>query len=62
MKNPEQFVIIVGGGNGSRFGSKIPKQFLCLNNKPILFYSVEAFYNFNNNIKIIIVLPKEYIE
>ena len=38
-------VIIVAAGKGKRFGSKIPKQFLLLNNLPILTYSLKMFMN-----------------
>ncbi len=33
----------MAGGTGSRYGSKIPKQFLRLGNKTILEYSIEKF-------------------
>lgn len=35
--------IIVAAGSGSRFGSTIPKQFLEINGKPILIYTLERF-------------------
>ncbi len=54
------FVIITAGGIGRRMGSKIPKQFLTLKGKPILMYSIEKFYTFNKDIKIILSLPKNY--
>jgi len=54
-------VIIVAGGSGIRMGSDIPKQFLIMNGKPVLFYSIEQFYKFDNSIKIIVVLPENHI-
>ena len=54
-------VIITAGGSGKRMGNDIPKQFLLLNNKPILQYSIEAFYNYDPTIQIILTLPKEWI-
>ena len=36
-------VIIVAAGKGIRFGSHIPKQFLFLNEKPVLSYSLRTF-------------------
>lgn len=51
--------IIVAGGNGTRIGGNIKKQFLDINNKPILFYSIEAFYDLDFINEIIIVLPKD---
>lgn len=54
-------VIIVGGGNGSRMGLSIPKQFLMLRNKPILYYSIKAFLDAFDDIDIVLVLPEEYL-
>ncbi len=57
-----EYAIIVAAGSGSRFKGSVPKQFLLLNNKPVLFYSINAFKNYSKNVDIIIVLPKNYIE
>ncbi len=53
-------VIIVAGGVGKRMKSEIPKQFMLLAGKPLLFHSITSFYNCFNDIDIIIPLPKEY--
>lgn len=37
--------IIVAGGVGSRMNQNIPKQFLNVNNKPVLVYTIENFQN-----------------
>lgn len=55
-------VIIVAGGTGKRMGDQTPKQFLILNGKPILFYSLEIFKQFDPEIQLILVLPEEQIE
>ncbi|GAB1416395.1 2-C-methyl-D-erythritol 4-phosphate cytidylyltransferase [Paludibacter sp.] len=55
-------VIIVAGGKGERMKSDVPKQFINLKSKPILMHTIEAFYNYNNQIDIIVVLPKAQIE
>lgn len=39
------YAIILAGGNGKRFGSKTPKQFIEVNGKPILAYTIEIFEN-----------------
>ena len=52
-------VIIVAGGSGSRMGADVPKQFLPLAGRPILMHTIEAFYNFDNQINIVLVLPTE---
>ncbi|MDR2087656.1 MAG: 2-C-methyl-D-erythritol 4-phosphate cytidylyltransferase [Dysgonamonadaceae bacterium] len=58
----KKYVIIVAGGNGSRMGSDIPKQFLLLKGKPVLMYAIEAFHGYDSEIKIILVLPKGQLD
>ena len=60
MKN--QFAIIVAGGNGSRMGTEIPKQFLLLNDKPILVHAIEKFLKTNNEMEIVVVLPESAMQ
>lgn len=55
----EKQLIIVAGGKGLRMGGEIPKQFMPIKGKPILMYTIEAFYHFDTKINIILVLPKE---
>ena len=35
--------LIIAGGVGARMGADIPKQFVQVNGKPVLFYTLEAF-------------------
>lgn len=35
--------IVIAGGVGSRMGANIPKQFVLVDDKPVLFYTLEAF-------------------
>jgi 2-C-methyl-D-erythritol 4-phosphate cytidylyltransferase len=57
----KKVAVIVAGGNGIRMNSKLPKQFLLLNGKPVLYYSIQTFLQSYNDLKIILVLPEEYI-
>jgi 2-C-methyl-D-erythritol 4-phosphate cytidylyltransferase len=57
-----KIAVIVAGGLGLRMGSELPKQFLLLKGKPLLWYSIKAFTDAYDDIKIVLVLPKEYIE
>ena len=41
--------------------SVIPKQFLLLNNKPLIYYSIQRFLEAFDDIQIILVLPPEFI-
>lgn len=56
-----KFAVIVAGGSGSRMESDIPKQFLMLNGKPILYYAINTFLKTFEDCTIILVLPEEYI-
>jgi len=53
----KKYAIIVAGGTGSRMGSNLPKQFLPLKDKPVLYYSVKAFFDAYDDLQIILVLP-----
>lgn len=53
----KKYVVIMAAGQGSRMGSKVPKQFLEIAGKPILRHTVERFLEYDPNIGIIIVLP-----
>jgi 2-C-methyl-D-erythritol 4-phosphate cytidylyltransferase len=57
----KKIALIVAAGNGSRMNNTVPKQFLFLKNKPVLFYSMKAFLDSYNDIEIILVLPEEHI-
>lgn len=52
------YVIIVAGGKGLRMGSEVPKQFLPVAGKPILMRTLERFHEYDENLNIILVLPK----
>ncbi|TXI15572.1 MAG: 2-C-methyl-D-erythritol 4-phosphate cytidylyltransferase [Pedobacter sp.] len=52
--------IIVGGGSGTRMGSELPKQFMLLNQKPVLMHTIAAFHQSELSPKIIITLPNDF--
>lgn len=58
----EYSVIIAAGGSGTRLKSDVPKQFIEVFGKPIIFYSIEKFLYFSHQIRIIVVLPQNMIE
>ena len=37
------YAIIIAGGSGHRMGQDIPKQFINVNNKPVILYTLECF-------------------
>ena len=40
MKN---IALVIAGGSGTRMGLKIPKQFVNINDKPVIIYTLESF-------------------
>jgi 2-C-methyl-D-erythritol 4-phosphate cytidylyltransferase len=50
----QKVALIVAGGKGDRMNTDIPKQFLLLNDTPILMHTLKKFSHFE---KIILVLP-----
>jgi 2-C-methyl-D-erythritol 4-phosphate cytidylyltransferase len=55
----KKIAIIVAGGSGQRMNSSVPKQFLLLQNKPILLHTLAAFKAAIPDIELILVLPKD---
>lgn len=56
----KKFAVIVAGGNGQRMGAAIPKQFLLLKEKPLLWYTLDTFLNAFVDLEIILVLPEDH--
>jgi 2-C-methyl-D-erythritol 4-phosphate cytidylyltransferase len=54
------YAIIVAGGSGTRMQAAMPKQFLLLNNKPVLMHTIAAFSNCKAQPQIILVLNADY--
>jgi 2-C-methyl-D-erythritol 4-phosphate cytidylyltransferase len=52
-----KFAIIVAGGNGTRMGSKTPKQFMPVGGKPILMHTIEKFIAYDFSLQLLLVLP-----
>lgn len=57
----KKYAVIVAGGNGTRMNTNLPKQFLLLQGKPILYYTLLAFLQAYSDVQIILVLPDDYI-
>lgn len=52
--------VIVAGGQGLRMQNAVPKQFLPINGKPILYHTISAFLTAVPGIKIVLVLPQAH--
>lgn len=57
----KKIAVIVAGGTGSRMNNSTPKQFLLLNGKPVLYYTIHAFLHAYEDMEIILVLPEDHI-
>jgi 2-C-methyl-D-erythritol 4-phosphate cytidylyltransferase len=57
-----KYAVIVAGGNGSRMGNALPKQFMLLKDRPVLFYTLKAFLEAYADLQVILVLPVEYTD
>ena len=58
----KKIAIIVAGGTGHRMNSTIPKQFLLLQGKPILFHTLNQFKKADSSIILYVVLPKNQMD
>lgn len=57
-----KYAVIVAGGSGTRMGGNLPKQFLLLKDKPVLYYTLKTFLDAYDDLQIILVLPVEYTD
>ncbi|MHA4808506.1 2-C-methyl-D-erythritol 4-phosphate cytidylyltransferase [Flavitalea flava] len=58
----KKYAVIVAGGSGIRMGNQLPKQFLLLGGKPVLWHTLTVFLESFEDLEIILVLPTEYME
>jgi len=58
----KKYAVIVAGGSGTRMGGELPKQFISLKGKAILYYSVLPFLEAYDDLQVIVVLPAAYME
>ena len=58
----EKYAVIVAGGSGLRMKTSVPKQFLTLRGKPVIWYTLNAFLDSYSDMQIILVLPEQHLE
>ena len=56
------YAAILAGGRGTRMGGDLPKQFLAINGVPIVVRTVRAFLNCGIVDRIVICVPRDYID
>jgi 2-C-methyl-D-erythritol 4-phosphate cytidylyltransferase len=57
----KKIAIITAGGMGTRMGSILPKQFLLLNGKSVLWHTLHAFIKAFEDISFVLVVPDHFI-
>jgi 2-C-methyl-D-erythritol 4-phosphate cytidylyltransferase len=57
----KKFAVIVAGGKGLRMGRAMPKQFLPLQGKPVLYHTIKAFLDAFPDVYLILVLPQDQL-
>lgn len=57
----KKFALIVAGGSGSRMNNAVPKQFIEINDRPVLMHTFDAFISFDSKLEFILVLPKDQV-
>jgi len=58
----KKYAIVVAGGSGTRMGASLPKQFMLLKDRPVLYYTLKAFLEAYDELQIILVLPVDYTD
>lgn len=62
MDKNNRYAVILAAGEGRRMHSSLPKQFMELEGKPVLRYTLERFLEFDPQIRLIVVLPADRME
>lgn len=57
----KKIALILAGGIGQRMDSSLPKQFIKVNNKPIMIHTLEKFQSCSEIDSIVIVCLKDYV-
>lgn len=62
VEKPRITAIVLAAGRGKRMGSSVPKQFLTLKGKEVIYYSLKAFEDFEKVQNIILVTGEDMID
>lgn len=62
MTRPMVGSVIVAGGSGLRMGASVKKQYLCLNETPILVHTLKAIDRFHALDHMVLVVPEEDLD
>lgn len=57
----KKYAVIVAGGSGLRMDTSIPKQFLSLNGKPVIWYTLSTFLDSFPDLEIVMVIHTDHL-
>lgn len=60
--SPQNHLILVAGGTGTRMMQHLPKQFLQLLGEPVMVHTLRQFMRFDPKMNIVVVMHPEYVE
>ena len=55
-------VLIMSGGEGTRFGAEIPKQYNMISGKPVIDYVIDAILESQKTNKVVVVMDTQWID
>ncbi|MEP7280002.1 MAG: 2-C-methyl-D-erythritol 4-phosphate cytidylyltransferase [Bacteroidota bacterium] len=58
----KKYALIVAGGTGLRMNTTVPKQFLLLRGRPVLWHTLTAFLTAFDDLQLVLVLPATHLE
>ena len=58
----KKYAIIVAGGSGVRMGTMVPKQFLLLHGRAVLWYTLRTFLSADSDMQVVLVVPEAHLE
>ena len=61
MKTTRNIAIVVAGGEGKRFGDKLPKQYIDLGGRPVITYCLDQFERSDLIDEIVLVVSEDYL-
>src|SRR5277367_4551719 len=60
INNMKKYAVIVAGGAGVRMGGALPKQFLLVHGRPVIWYTLNTFLSAYADLSVILVVPGDY--
>ena len=58
----KKYAIIVAGGAGVRMGTTVPKQFLLLHGRAVVWYTLRPFLSADSDMQVVLVVPEAHLE